>query len=184
MNCVICGSPDGRDWGSYSPTPACDCCHSEHVSRRQAALAVKPTCLYRLYDDTGQLLYVGITTDTARRWKEHRARHRGWWPQVAERRVAWFLERSHAWHAEREAVWAERPLHNEETGAYLAGTLPAPLRNPEPTPKPPPGGGWWRDKYAVVEYRLAWKIWLAQLRDAELSPEERLEALLAALATA
>ncbi|MFJ8345058.1 GIY-YIG nuclease family protein [Streptomyces sp. NPDC094153] len=182
MNCTICGSPNGRHWGSYGPTPACNRCHSEQVDQQQAALAVKPTCLYRLYDASGQLLYVGITSDIARRWKEHRTKHQGWWPQIAERRVIWFLERSHAWHAEREAVWAERPLHNDETTAYIAGTLPAPLRNPEPTPTPPPGEGWWRDERAVAEYTLAWKIWLAQLRDAGLSPEEQAEALVASLA--
>jgi predicted GIY-YIG superfamily endonuclease len=181
VNCVICGSPDGRPWGSYGPTPACDPCHNGWVRRHRAALDAKPTCLYRLYDASGRLLYVGITSNIARRWKEHRTKHPEWWPQVAQQRVGWFLLRDHAWYAEREAVRTELPLHNDEAAAYTAGTLTAPFRSPEPTPKPPSGDAWWRNERAVAEYALAWKIWLAQLRDADLTDEESfalLEALL------
>lgn len=181
MRCVICDSPDGRPWGSYGPTPACDPCHSDWVSQHRAALDAKPTCLYQLYDASGYLLYVGITSNIARRWKEHRTEHQAWWPQVVDRRVDWYLERSHAWYAEREAVWTELPLHNDEAAAYIAGTLDPLVGNVEPTPKPPPGEAWLRDERAVAEYTLAWKIWLAQLRDAELTEEESLELLLASL---
>ena len=174
---MICSNSDGRPWGSYGPTPACDRCHSRWVSQQRAVLNGKPTCLYRLYDASGRLLYAGITSTPARRWKEHRTEHREWWPQVAETRVVWFLERSHALHAERDAVRTELPFHNDEAKAYLAGTLPSP-RFAEPTPVPPPGEEWWRDERAVAAYTLEWKIWLAQLRDAELSEEESLALLL------
>lgn len=171
MNCTVCGAPEGRPWGSYGPTPACDRCHYEWVGRHRAVLDAKPTCLYRLYNSAGALLYVGITSDIGRRWKEHRPEHHDWWPQVAERRVVWYLERAHAWHAERESVRVERPLHNHETAGHIAGTL-APQLFTEPTPKPPSREGWWRDEEAVAAYRLEWKAWLAQMRDAELTEEE------------
>lgn len=40
------------------------------------------TALYRLYDDSGTLLYVGITNDIDIRWKTH-GRHKPWWGVVA-----------------------------------------------------------------------------------------------------
>jgi len=171
VNCVICRSPGGRSWGSYGPTPACGPCHLKWVSQQRAGLDVKPTCLYRLYDSSGALLYVGITSNIARRWKEHRTEHREWWPQVTERRVTWFLERLHAWYAEREAVRVERPLHNHETTGYLAGTLPPPAFT-VPTPKPPSNDGWWRDEEALAMYTQAWTAWLTQKRDAERFDED------------
>ncbi|MEV6833504.1 GIY-YIG nuclease family protein [Streptomyces sp. NPDC051133] len=172
MNCVICGNPEGRPWGSYGPTPACDACHSDWVSQHRAALDAKPTCLYRLYDASGRLLYAGITASIARRWKEHRTEHSGWWPQVTERRVVWYLERGHAWYAEREAVREELPLHNGEASAYAAGALLPLPPGIGPTPAPPTREEWWRDERAVAAYRLAWKAWLTLLREAELAEED------------
>jgi predicted GIY-YIG superfamily endonuclease len=48
----------------------------------------EPTALYRLFDTDGVLLYVGITRDTEKRWRQH-ALKKPWWPQVAERTVEW-----------------------------------------------------------------------------------------------
>lgn len=71
------------------------------------------TALYRLYDAHGALLYVGITSDPERRWKQHAIeRADTWWPQVARRSVEWVGTRTAAEEAEVKAITEERPLHN------------------------------------------------------------------------
>lgn len=65
--CIVCGGPDGIPWGSWKPSPACAPCHSAVVSKRRAELDALPTCLYRLFDVFGRLLYVGISSDLTRR---------------------------------------------------------------------------------------------------------------------
>ncbi|MFE6634682.1 GIY-YIG nuclease family protein [Streptomyces tendae] len=169
MNCLICGSPNGRAWGSYGPTPACEPCHSDVVSQQRTALSGKPTCLYRLYDVFGRLLYAGITADLARRWKEHRSEHREWWYQVTERRVQWFPSRGLAWRAERQAVRAELPLYNNESwGDFTGGRRPELPSGVPPRPDPPTG----EDQVAVDAYGVELAVWWAQLCDAALTRDE------------
>jgi hypothetical protein len=69
------------------------------------------TNLYRLYDVSGQLLYVGVTRSPVHvRLAAHR--RTVWWAQVdsvaVERHSTW--EKAHT--AERMAIRTERPLHN------------------------------------------------------------------------
>lgn len=169
VNCLICGSPNGRAWGSYGPTPACEPCHSEVVSQQRTALSEKPTCLYRLYDVFGRLLYAGITADLARRWKEHRSEHRSWWYQVTERRVQWFPSRRQAWRAERQAVQAELPLYNNESwGDFTGGRRPELPSGVPPRPDPPTG----EDQAAADAYGVELAVWWAQLCDAALTRDE------------
>lgn len=123
MNCVICGSSDGRDWG---PSTACAPCHGQVVAKQRAALRGIPTCLYRLYDVFGRLLHAGMTSNLARRWREHRMDHRSWWDQVTERRLKWLPTRDGAWHAERKAVRTELPLHNNESWGEFSDGRPRP----------------------------------------------------------
>ena len=70
------------------------------------------TALYRLYDDAGVLLYVGITDDLCGRMRGHETTQ-PWWPQVRRKTVAWYDERDEADLAETMAIAAERPLHNQ-----------------------------------------------------------------------
>ncbi|GAA2929604.1 GIY-YIG nuclease family protein [Streptomyces enissocaesilis] len=70
-----------------------------------------PTALYRLRDQSGTLLYVGITNNLGWRWKTHAA-DKEWWPEVVTRSIEWFPTRSHALAAEAAAIRAEQPLHN------------------------------------------------------------------------
>ncbi|MFE2297918.1 GIY-YIG nuclease family protein [Streptomyces sp. NPDC059445] len=173
MKCVICGGPDGQPWGSYGPTPACAPCHSTVVDQQRAALTTKPTALYRLYDAFGRLLYIGMTSDLPRRWKEHRTEHRYWWHQVVERSLEWFPIRRQAWRAEGRAVLAELPLHNNASWGDLTGgrrpELPAGV---PPRPEQPEAEEWWSDQAVADTYWLALAIWRAQLRDAGLTAEE------------
>jgi hypothetical protein len=72
------------------------------------------TALYRLYDETGQLLYVGITTYPPKRFVEHE-RDKPWWPQVARRRARKLgVERR---RPPTVGPLAERPASSEETTA-------------------------------------------------------------------
>ncbi|MEU0818899.1 GIY-YIG nuclease family protein [Streptomyces mirabilis] len=93
------------------------------------------TALYRLYDAAGRLLYVGITDNPERRWRQH-ARDKAWWSDVEDRSCEWFDTRGQAERHEREVVQNESPLHNEllrapirlpELGGSQAGDIPAPL---------------------------------------------------------
>ncbi|MFG2334281.1 GIY-YIG nuclease family protein [Streptomyces sp. NPDC048604] len=61
-----------------------------------------PTCLYRSFDEIGDLLYVGISNAPKQRWKQHAA-DKPWWPLVAARTERWFEtevtpRRPNAWH--------------------------------------------------------------------------------------
>lgn len=69
------------------------------------------TALYRLFDTDGTLLYIGISHDPARRWRQH-AKVKGWWPLVARQSVTWLDERIKATAAEAEAIRTERPRFN------------------------------------------------------------------------
>lgn len=67
--------------------------------------------LYRLFDETDSLLYVGITNDTETRWAVH-AREKTWWPDVHRREVEWKASRDEAEAAEAEAIGRETPRWN------------------------------------------------------------------------
>lgn len=67
--------------------------------------------LYRFYNATGQLLYVGITMDPPTRFRGH-AEAKEWWAQVSGITVENYQSRNELAAAERRAIQVERPLHN------------------------------------------------------------------------
>jgi len=69
------------------------------------------TTLYRMFDGTGQLLYVGISSRAATRFKEHSA-DKPWWNQVALITTEHFGTRLQAQTAELAAIASEHPIHN------------------------------------------------------------------------
>jgi len=73
----------------------------------------KATAVYRLFDNEGVLLYVGIAVDPNIRWRVH-AREKTWWPSVSRRDVEWFPSRPAAEAAEVTAIASESPLYNVE----------------------------------------------------------------------
>ncbi|MGW6741681.1 GIY-YIG nuclease family protein [Streptomyces sp. NPDC055025] len=90
------------------------------------------TALYRLYDKTDQLLYVGIASDPKNRWYRH-ATDKEWWPEVATRDVEWFDSREQASAAEVNAITSEKPLHNRTHNyrpSRLLALLPAAVKAP------------------------------------------------------
>lgn len=76
--------------------------YSDMVNRR--------TCVYRCYDEDGELLYVGLSMNPDGRFAKHRSA--GWWPQVVEITVTWYAGREAAKRAEREAITSESPVFN------------------------------------------------------------------------
>ncbi|WP_443079066.1 GIY-YIG nuclease family protein [Streptomyces sp. NBC_01498] len=66
------------------------------------------TALYRLFDEAGALLYVGISHKPDVRWGQH-SEQKAWWPAVAQRAVEWHETRSGAEKAELAAIATERP---------------------------------------------------------------------------
>ncbi|MEV8610211.1 GIY-YIG nuclease family protein [Amycolatopsis sp. NPDC051373] len=67
--------------------------------------------LYRMYDETGQLLYVGISIDPGKRMAQHRS-DKPWFSQVANITVQPMPSRKAALEAERESIKNERPTFN------------------------------------------------------------------------
>ena len=78
-----------------------------------------PTALYRLRDHIGDLLYVGITDNLERRWKDH-AKDKPWWPQVATHSIEWLPSRNRALAAEANVIRIERPRYNIQHNGMVA----------------------------------------------------------------
>lgn len=69
------------------------------------------TYLYRLWSSSGDLLYIGVTVDLARRMTQHR-KVQPWWDDVAMCGIQVLPTRSAAFAAEATAVATESPRHN------------------------------------------------------------------------
>ena len=69
------------------------------------------TALYRLYDEAGVLLYIGISHQPEVRFEQH-SKLKEWWPQGARREIQWFDDRPSAAAAEADAIRSEDPEHN------------------------------------------------------------------------
>lgn len=76
-------------------------------------LMLDPARVYRLFDRSGTLLYVGVT----RNWTNRRVAHKRsqpWWGDVCEERTCFedFSTCSEALRRELEVIRTEHPLHN------------------------------------------------------------------------
>ena len=71
------------------------------------------TGLYRLFDASGTLIYIGIATKPEERIKAHRwEKPKRWRHDIATHSVEWFDTRIEAGIAEKAAIRAELPVHN------------------------------------------------------------------------
>ena len=80
-----------------------------------SASPVSPTHLYRLYDQSCRLLYVGITSRSPQqRIGEHHST-KAWWPDVNDSltTIRTYQTRDEAAKAERTAIRTECPRHNK-----------------------------------------------------------------------
>lgn len=82
-----------------------------HAAPAPASGVDDTTALYRLYDASGRLLYVGISNNVHTRIRTHRV-EKYWGPDVADARIEWFTTRAAALSAEATAIRRERPRHN------------------------------------------------------------------------
>ena len=69
------------------------------------------TAVYRLYDATDVLLYIGVANRPDERWGTHR--NKPWWSQVARTEIEWHPNRDAALRCEAVAIREENPLHNQ-----------------------------------------------------------------------
>lgn len=100
----------------------------------------EPTSVYRYYDKSGLLLYVGITSRATSRQREHNA-DKEWWPFVASQQVEHYPTRAAALVRERELIIGFRPPFNRQHNTDHANlrALYMAARDCLPTPKGRPG---------------------------------------------
>lgn len=93
--------------------------------------------LYRFYDNTDELLYVGITLDPGKRFKQH-STQKAWWSDVADITLQKFDSRIEVLAAEREAIKTESPrynvIHNQASWRCCVCNqlLPEPIEDEDP----------------------------------------------------
>jgi predicted GIY-YIG superfamily endonuclease len=97
--------------------PDCpECQRIDQPARRTGKVRLKdsarqPHYVYRCYDSTDRLIYVGCTVNPVSRLREHRKNT--WWAgQIARTRLIVFPDRTHALAKEREAIATEQPRWN------------------------------------------------------------------------
>lgn len=86
------------------------------------------TAVYRLFDDAGRLLYVGVGRNPMNRWSAHADQHE-WWPTVATFTVNWHATRAEAAAEERHALRNESPVHNLHGTPRWAGIVSQHVRS-------------------------------------------------------
>lgn len=84
------------------------------------------TALYRIFGEADLLLYIGISKDFGKRWKDH-TKSQPWWDEHRRLAVEWCDSRDEAETAEEVAIKAEKPKYNVVHSGK--GTAPA-LRPP------------------------------------------------------
>lgn len=89
------------------------------ISIGQAGLNGRPHALYRFYDRSDVLLYVGITMDLPKRLKAHR-KEKPWWLEISSITVEPHESRAAALDAEAEAIRSEKPLYNTTHNTFVA----------------------------------------------------------------
>lgn len=71
-----------------------------------------PNVLYRVFNDAGDLLYVGATTNPGSRFNHH-ALHKPWWDEAASMTMERFATVDELMVAEADAIATEGPRYNE-----------------------------------------------------------------------
>lgn len=68
--------------------------------------------LYRFFDSSNTLLYIGITNNIPHRLRSH-SELQPWWEEVASATMEHYPDRDALEEAERSAIRTERPRHNK-----------------------------------------------------------------------
>lgn len=122
-------------------------------------LNTRETAVYRLFDASDVLLYVGVSCNPKARIPSHQ--NKPWWSEVAKSTVEMHPDRLTALQAEAKAIVEESPLHNK------TGIDPSRVRAPRTQlgPRDRSGRTW---RQAMRE---------AGIRKGPMSPEQQLAAL-------
>ncbi|MFI7073604.1 GIY-YIG nuclease family protein [Micromonospora sediminicola] len=88
------------------------------VSAASLAINNQPHALYRFFDRTDALLYVGITMNLPARLKQHR-KDKHWWLQVTNIVIEPFETREAALAAEKKAIRDESPVYNDQHNEHV-----------------------------------------------------------------
>lgn len=98
---------------------------------------MKRTSLYRHFDASGKLLYVGISASFMARLCQHSSTSHWYW-RIAKVEVEHFKTRAHAQYAEALAIRDEGPLYNKAKPVPRNPDIPIPkLVMPPPAPVVP-----------------------------------------------
>lgn len=102
------------------------------ISKGLAQLPSQPHALYRFFDRTDVLLYVGITMNLPQRMANHR-RDKPWWTLVDHITIEHFNTRDEVLAAERNAIHDEQPLYNTRHAEMVQapGTPPGERCDPQ-----------------------------------------------------
>jgi len=77
------------------------------------------TWVYYFFDEQGNLLYVGITGDTRRRWAQH-AEDKPWWHLVARKERVLYSSREEAEKVEEHQIRTHKPMFNRAMNGWFA----------------------------------------------------------------
>jgi hypothetical protein len=92
---------------------------NDRISVGQAGLNGRPHALYRFFDRSDVLLYVGITIDIGARFKKHQS-DKPWWSEVEHIGIERHGTRREALDAESRAILTEEPLYNVAQNQFAA----------------------------------------------------------------
>ncbi len=80
------------------------------------------TAVYRHYDADDVLLYVGMSSDPAKRFQQHKSVSQ-WAGDVVRTEIDWYETRNEAFTAEGQNIRALNPAHNGNKGRTTNGML-------------------------------------------------------------
>lgn len=132
-----------------------------------ASLSERRTALYRWYDSTGVLLYVGISVSPWARASGH-VTTQDWAEQMAASTIEWHPDRISAEAAERTAIKAERPVYNK---AHVPVKKPEPVQTEpqvsEGAPSLPPAEArrYYLQKAGLPDREVSLRQWYRWLND-------------------
>lgn len=74
-------------------------------------MSAVPTALYRHFNKSGELLYVGISLNTLNRLGQHK-KNAHWFSTISNVTIEHYVTREEALQAETKAIQSENPAHN------------------------------------------------------------------------
>ncbi len=80
-------------------------------TRQQHRVPPSPHCVYWLYGDNDEILYIGVTKNPRARLASHKCT-KDWWPLVRRHELVWYDDETKAKDSETVALRRHRPRCN------------------------------------------------------------------------